>query len=199
MDNWYVTNRVLFSSGNQRLGRYLWNAGRMGWAFAWIEYVTQQYYLCKKKIIICIRVTVPDPILQRPMYWGLVFFTDIQRHKAGTSVKTLRLPFPSSFPNSSPHKLQDTRTGLYLHTTLHSKYKYKYYAPSHKNSLASPYNVKCSSFVTIKIQLFFNVIPKDIFFICLVLGRVQNPVAVKSWLLFWQTFTNSHFYFLIIA
>jgi hypothetical protein len=83
--------------------------------------------------------------------------------------QNLRLSFLSSFPTSLPRNLKDTRTGLYLHITLRIKYKYytsghKNYISGHKNSLAVTYNVKCSSFVIIKISLFFNVIPKDIFF-----------------------------------
>jgi len=46
----------------------------MGWTFAWIGYVNQQYYLYKKPFIICITVTVPDPTAAAADVFGTGIF-----------------------------------------------------------------------------------------------------------------------------
>jgi hypothetical protein len=82
---------------------------------------------------------------------------------SSSAIKQVLVSNPASafrfiFPHFVVPQITRYENGLYVHITLHIKYKY--YAPSHKNSLASTYNVK---FVTIKISLFFNVSPRIYF------------------------------------
>ena len=50
----------MFSPGKYRLGRYLRNAGRIGWVFARPVYDSATT-ICARTVISDIRLTVPDP------------------------------------------------------------------------------------------------------------------------------------------
>jgi hypothetical protein len=82
---------LLFSSGNQRLWRYLGNAGihlaRLNNLMATI---------CAKRLSL-----TSDWLCLLLMYLGLVLFTHISCHETGTGLVPC-LPFTSSFPTSSP-------------------------------------------------------------------------------------------------
>jgi len=95
---------VLFSSGKQTHGRYLRNAGRMGWAFTWHGYLTHQLLPVPTTLITYIRLAVPTPnVLVANVFGNCI--TDILCHKIGTSLlfsaslflHLSPLPRPTSF------------------------------------------------------------------------------------------------------